>query len=110
MGLYASVDALVLLSLENSVPAGLSNLGPIWMCSPPPTMPMSHSLLLQEKCAHRIRGFISASFPVSIFTLTPVWQPADSTSCFQRKQNLLCWSSHVSSFRNKEACVYWKPP
>jgi len=27
VGLYASVDALVLLSLENSVPAGLSTWG-----------------------------------------------------------------------------------
>lgn len=72
-------------------------------------------LLVPEMCVQRLGNFISASFPVSILMLRPVWQPAASTSRFQRKQNLLRSPSRAVLIISDqggwgEFCERWKAP
>lgn len=101
----------VSLSLEVAFPAGLSTLGStqVGFSSAFPL------LLVQEMCVQRLGDVISASFPVSILMLRPVWQLAANTSGFQRKQNLLRSPSHavliiLDQGGWGEFCERWKAP
>lgn len=96
---------------EVAVPAGLSTLGSTQVAFSS-AFPL---LLVPDMCVQRLGDFISASFPVSILMLRPVWQPAASTSRFQRKQNLLRSPSRAVLIISDqggwgEFCECWKAP